>query len=30
VQKKWREKRDKYITAADKNWPELKAKEQKK
>jgi YHS domain-containing protein len=30
VQKKWREKRDEYITAADKNWPELKAKEQKK
>lgn len=30
VQKKWREKRDEYIAAADKNWPELKAKEQKK
>ncbi|MCI0691339.1 YHS domain-containing protein [candidate division KSB1 bacterium] len=29
VQKKWREKRDEYIAAADKNWPELKAKEQK-
>lgn len=30
VQKKWREKRDEYIAAADKNWPELKAKEQNK
>ncbi len=30
VQKKWRGKRDEYIAAADKNWPELKAKEQKK
>jgi YHS domain-containing protein len=30
VQKKWREKRDDYIAAADKNWPELEAKEQKK
>ncbi len=30
VQKKWREKRDEYIAAADKNWPALKAKEQKK
>jgi YHS domain-containing protein len=30
VQKKWREKRDEYIAAADKNWPALKEKEQKK
>jgi YHS domain-containing protein len=30
VQKKWREKRDEYIAAADKNWPELKAKDEKK
>jgi len=30
VQKKWRENRDNYISAADKNWPELKAKEKKK
>jgi YHS domain-containing protein len=30
VQKKWREKRDEYITAADKNWPELHKKEEKK
>jgi YHS domain-containing protein len=30
VQKKWREKRDEYITAANKNWPKLKTKEQKK
>jgi YHS domain-containing protein len=30
VQKKWREKRDEYIPAADKNWPELKTKVQKK
>jgi YHS domain-containing protein len=30
VQKKWREKREEYITLADKNWPEIKAKEQKK
>jgi hypothetical protein len=30
VQKKWREKRDDYIASADKNWPELKAKEKKK
>jgi hypothetical protein len=30
VQKKWREKRDEYIAAADKNRPELKAKTQKK
>jgi len=29
VQKKWREKRDEYITSADKNWPALEAKEQK-
>ncbi|MGH7601213.1 MAG: YHS domain-containing (seleno)protein [bacterium] len=26
VQKKWREKRDEYIAAADKNWPGLKEK----
>jgi YHS domain-containing protein len=30
VQKKWREKRDEYIASADKNWPGLKAKVQKK
>jgi hypothetical protein len=30
VQKKWREKRDEYIAAADKNWPAIKAKEEKK
>ena len=30
MQKKWREKRDEYITSADKNWPEIKAKEEKK
>src|SRR5574341_898281 len=30
VQKKWREKRDDYIAAADKNWPALEGKEQKK
>ncbi len=30
VQKNWREKRDDYIASADKNWPEIKAKEQKK
>jgi YHS domain-containing protein len=30
VQKKWREKRDEYIASADKNWPELKAKEEQK
>jgi len=30
VQKKWRQKRDEYIASADKNWPKLKAKEQKK
>ncbi|MDZ7343106.1 MAG: YHS domain-containing protein, partial [candidate division KSB1 bacterium] len=30
VQKKWKEKRDEYIALADKNWPALKAKEQKK
>lgn len=29
VQKKWRKKRDEYIILADKNWPELRAKEQK-
>jgi YHS domain-containing protein len=30
VQKKWRENRDNYIAAADKNWPNLRAKENKK
>jgi YHS domain-containing protein len=30
VQKKWREKRDEYTAAADKNWPALKEKKQKK
>jgi len=30
VQKKWRENRDNYIAAADKNWPAIKAKEEKK
>ena len=30
VQKKWKEKRDEYIASADKNWPEIKAKEEKK
>jgi YHS domain-containing protein len=30
VQKKWRGNRDNYIVAADKNWPDLKAKESKK
>lgn len=29
VQKKWREKRDEYIAGADKNWPGLRAKDQK-
>jgi len=29
VRKKWREKRDEYIILADKNWPGLRAKEQK-
>ncbi|MDZ7359526.1 MAG: YHS domain protein [candidate division KSB1 bacterium] len=30
VQKKWRENRDNYIAAADKNWPALKVREEKK
>lgn len=30
VQKKWRENRDNYIAAADKNWPAIKIKEEKK
>lgn len=30
VQKKWREKREEYIASGDKNWPTLKAKEEKK
>lgn len=30
VQTKWREDRDNYIAAADKNWPALAAKEKKK
>lgn len=29
VQKKWRGNRDNYIVAADKNWPKIKAKENK-
>jgi YHS domain-containing protein len=30
VQRKWKEKRDEYIASADKNWPAIKAKEEKK
>jgi len=30
VQKKWRENRDHYLAAADKNWPAIKAKEERK
>lgn len=30
VQQKWRENRDQYIAAANKNWPAIKAKEEKK
>lgn len=30
VQKKWRGNRDDYIAAANKNWPAIKAKEEKK
>ncbi len=29
VQKKWREKREEYIKSGDKNWPGLRAKEEK-
>lgn len=30
VQKKWQENRDHYIATANKNWPTIKAKEEKK